>query len=83
MQMGCSGPRLVRLGDPSRGENDAVTVMAFSWGGNLLVEGRAKGDVAFWELRRGTWESIKVIKGGRAYLHWPALLLAPLGLGNL
>lgn len=57
--------QVMRLGEPRAGDEAAVTALAFSPLGNLLLAGHADGDVAFWELKRAGWECAKTVKGAR------------------
>lgn len=60
----CNAPnQVMRLGEPRAGDEAAVSALAFSPLGNLLLAGHADGDVAFWELKRTGWECAKTVKG--------------------
>ncbi len=53
---------MVQLGQVSAREDAAVTSLAFSLQGSILVVGHASGDINFWEFRRVAWECVKSIQ---------------------
>ena len=58
----CRQPQVVQLGQVSLREDAAVTSLAFSLQGSILVAGHASGDVNFWEFRRVAWECVKSVQ---------------------
>ncbi|KAL0048183.1 hypothetical protein WJX82_009442 [Trebouxia sp. C0006] len=57
--------RVVQLGEV-RPEDNAVSSMAFSLQGNILLAGHANGEVNLWEFKRTGWEAVKAIKDAHA-----------------
>eukprot|EP00884_Botryococcus_braunii_P022622 jgi/Botrbrau1/9043/Bobra.0376s0020.2 len=55
-------PRVIQVGEGGSRDTEAVTCLAFSPMGNLLMVGHANGDVALWELKKQGWEIAKTIK---------------------
>ncbi len=55
--------QVLKLGEPKAGDEAAVSAMAFSPQGSMLVVGHADGDIAFWELRRGGFECTRRSSG--------------------
>ncbi|KAL0030409.1 hypothetical protein WJX79_001821 [Trebouxia sp. C0005] len=57
--------RVVQLGE-ARPEDNAVSSMAFSLQGNILLAGHANGEINLWEFKRTGWEAVKAIKDAHA-----------------
>ncbi|KAL0018560.1 hypothetical protein WJX77_004866 [Trebouxia sp. C0004] len=57
--------RVVQLGE-ARPKDNAVSSMAFSLQGNILLAGHANGEVNLWEFKRTGWEVVKAIKDAHA-----------------
>lgn len=50
------------LAQPRLQEGAAVTCLAFSTQGNILLVGGADGTLNFWEFRKAGWEVVKTLK---------------------
>ena len=58
---------MVRLGEARAEDQEAVSCLAFSSTGMLLISGHVNGGVAVWEWHRTAWQNVKQLKG--AYTH--------------
>ena len=57
--------RLVVLGDARPGDREAVSALAFSTSGSMLLAAHVSGAVVLWQWHRNVWEPVKAIRGGR------------------
>jgi hypothetical protein len=64
----CQNPdrpmRLVVLGDARPGDREAVSALAFSTSGSMLLAAHVSGAVVLWQWHRNVWEPVKTIRGG-------------------
>ena len=55
--------RLVVLGEARPGDREAVSALAFSTSGSMLLAAHVSGAVVLWQWHRNVWESVKTIRG--------------------
>lgn len=51
------------LGDARQGDREAVSALAFSAPGSMLLAAHVSGAVVLWQWHRNVWEPVKTIRG--------------------